>query len=240
MKKERKEVKGNEVKELIKEVKLVVDYEYMCEEIKEKGVEKMDKGVEKMDKGVEKMDKGVEKMDKGVEKMDKGVEKMNKGVEKMDKGVEKMDKGVKEVIKEVKLVIDNEYMSEEIKEKGVKEMNKKEIKEYIKEIEAKRLLLVKKVVEWTESLKPVKNVNIKIKGRYNLLIEKESGKLFLIDKIEGKKLPFDTSLVDKGTKFVFVSILAEKKEEIEKEVEDGKRKYLEGKLQEINKLLDKF
>jgi len=201
MKKERKEVKGNEVKELIKEVKLVVDYEYMCEEIKEKGVEnKMNKEV----KGVEnKMNKEV----KGVEnKMNE-----NKGGNKMNenKGGNKMNEN-----------------------KGGNKMD------IIKEIETKKMLLVTKVVEWTESLKPVKNVNIKVKGRYYPLIEKETGKLFLIDKVQGKKVPFTT--LDDSFKFIISCILAERKEEIEKEVEDGKRKYLEGKLQEINKLLDKF
>ena len=214
MKKERKEVKGNEVKELIKEVKLVVDYEYMCEEIKEKGVEN--------------------KMNKEV----KGVKEMNK---KEVKGNE--NKGVKEVIKEVKLVIDNEY-SEEIKEreevkgnKGGNEM-KESKKELVAEIEAKRGLLMEKVLQWALNLRPVRDIHVKVKGRYYPLIEKESGKLYVIDKVQGKKLPFGT--LEDQMKFVIASVLAERKEQIEKEVEDGKRKYLEGKLQEINKLLDKF
>jgi len=147
--------------------------------------------------------------------MDKGVEKMDKGVEKMDKGVEKMDKGV-----------------EKMKEKGVKEL--------IEEIEEKRGLLVKKVVEWAENLKPVKEVHIKIiKGRYYPLLEKESGKLYLIDRVQGKKVPFDT-LEDQNMKFVVATILAERKEQIEKEVKEDKRKHLEKKLEEINNLLNKF
>jgi len=170
--------------------------------------------------------KELKKEVKGVEKMDKGVEKMDKGVEKMkEKGVEKMkEKGVKEM-----------------KEKGVKEMidMKKESKELIKEIEAKKEMLVKKVVEWAENLKPVKDVHIKIKGRYYPLLEKETGKLYLIDRVQGKKVPFDT-LEDQNMKFVISAVLAERKEQIEKEVKEDKRKYLEGKLKEVDELLNKF
>jgi len=155
----------------------------------------------------------------------KELKKEVKGVEKMEKGVEKMEKGV-----------------EKMKEKGVKEMidMKKESKELIKEIEAKKLLLVEKVLHWVENLNPVKDVHIKIiKGRYYPLLEKETGKLFLIDRVQGKKVPFDT-LEDQKMKFVIISVLAEMKEQIEKEVKEDKRKYLEKKLEEVNNLLNKF
>ena len=140
-----------------------------------------------------------------------------------------------------------EERMEERKEKGVEKMYKggkkmKELKELVEEIKAKRGLLMEKVLQWASNLKPVRDIHVKVKGRYYPLIEKETGKLFLIDKVQGKKVPFDT-LEDQSMKkeqFVFVSILAEKKEEIEKEVEEGKRKYLEGKLEEVNNLLNKF
>ena len=113
----------------------------------------------------------------------------------------------------------------------------KELRELIKEIENKRLLLVEKVLQWAKSLNPVKDIHIKLKGRYYPLLGKD-GKLYLIDKVQGKKIPFDT--LEQNMKIVIVTLLAEKKEEIEKEVEDGKRKYLEGKAAEIDKLLSKF
>jgi len=115
----------------------------------------------------------------------------------------------------------------------------KELRELVREVEAKRLLLIEKVIQWTESLKPVKDVHVKVKGRYYPLIEKETGKLFLIDKVQGKKVPFDT-LKEDHMKFVIVTLLAERKEEIEKEVKEDKRKYLEKKLEEVNNLLNKF
>ena len=153
----------------------------------------------------------------------KELKKEVKGVEKMEKGVEKMEKGV-----------------EKMKEKGVKEMidMKKESKELIKEIEAKKEMLVKKVVEWTENLNPVRDIHVKIKGRYYPLLGKDGGKLFVIDKVEGKKVPFNT--LDDSFKFVIVSVLAERKEQIEKEVKEDKRKFLEKKLEEVNNLLNKF
>ena len=97
---------------------------------------------------------------------------------------------------------------------------------------------MKKVLKWAENLSPVKDKHVKVKGRYYPLIEKETGKLYVIDKVQGKKVPFDT--LDDSFKFVIVSVLAERKEEIEKEVEEDKRKYLERKLEEVNNLLNKF
>jgi len=123
-----------------------------------------------------------------------------------------------------------------IEEKGGKKM--KENKELIEEISSKRLLLMKKVLKWAENLRPVKDKHVKIKGRYYPLLEKETGKLYVIDKVQGKRVPFDT--LDDSFKFVIISVLAERKEEIEKEVEEDKRKYLEGKLKEIDELLNKF
>ncbi len=124
--------------------------------------------------------------------------------------------------------------STKIENKGVKNM-----KELVGEIEAKRLLLMEKVLRWSQSLRSAKDVHVKIKGRYYPLIEKETGKLYLIDKVQGKKVPFDT-LLDQNMKFAISAVLAERKEQIEKEVEEDKRKYLERKLSEIDKLLNKF
>ncbi len=176
------------------------------------------KGVEKMSKEV----KGVEKMSKEV----KGVEKMSKEV----KGVEKMKEN-----KEVKGV---EKMKENKEVKGVEKMTEnKEIKELIEKIETQKMLLVEKVLQWASNLHPVKNIHVKIKGRYYPLLDK-NGKLSVIDKVEGKKIPFDT--LDKNMKFVISAILAERKEEIEKEVKEDKKKYLEEKAAEIDKLLNLF
>ena len=148
--------------------------------------------------------------------------------------------------KEVKKEVGNKKeISKKVEMKEVKEVkenkkggnNMKEVKELIEEIKEKRGLLVKKVVEWAENLKPVRDVHVKVKGRYYPLLGKD-GKLFVIDKVEGKKVPFNT--LDDSFKFVIISVLAERKEEIEKEVKEDKRKYLEGKLKEINNLLNKF
>ena len=79
---------------------------------------------------------------------------------------------------------------------------------------------------------------IRTKGRYYPLLGKD-GKLYLIDKVQNKKIGFN-SLEDQNMKFVILSVLAERKEQIEKEVEEGKKKYLERKLSEIDKLLNKF
>ena len=151
--------------------------------------------------------------------------------------------------KEVKKEVGNKKeISKKVEMKEVKEVkenkkggnNMKEVKEVIKEIETKKLLLIEKVIRWTESLSPVKDVHIKIiKGRYYPLLEKETGKLYLIDRVQGKKVPFDT-LEDQNMKFVVATILAERKEQIEKEVKEDKRKHLEKKLEEINNLLNKF
>jgi hypothetical protein len=126
------------------------------------------------------------------------------------------------------------------KEKGVNNMNKgvDNMNKLVKEIEAKKEMLVKKVVEWAKSLNPIKDIHIKVRGRYYPLLGKD-GKLHVIDKVQGKKIPFDT-LDDNSLKFVIASILAERKEEIEKEVEEEKRKHLEKKAAEIDKLLLKF
>ena len=145
---------------------------------------------------------------------------------------------------------ESKMMKEEVKglKKEEEKMKKKEdkmkkeedkMKELVKEIEEKRILLIEKVVKWGQGLSPLKDVHIKIKGRYYPLIGKETGKLYVIDKVEGKKIPFNT-LEDQKMKYVICTTLAERKEEIEKEVEEGKRKYLEGKLQEVNELLSKF
>ena len=115
----------------------------------------------------------------------------------------------------------------------------KGIKELVGEIEAKKMLLAEKVLKWVQGLNPVKDLHVKIKGRYYPLIEKETSKLYVIDKVEGKKVPFNT-LEDQGMKFVIISVIAERKEQIEKEVEEGKKKYLKEKLSEIDKLLNKF
>lgn len=112
------------------------------------------------------------------------------------------------------------------------------MKELVGEIKEKRLLLAEKVVKWYQSLNPIRDVHVKIKGRYYPLIEK-TGKLSVIDKVKGKKVPFDT-LEDQNMKFVIITVLAERKEEIEKEVEEDKKKYLEKRLQEVNELLKKF
>ena len=157
-------------------------------------------------------------------------------------------KGGNEMSKEVKKEVGNKKeISKKVEMKEVKEVkenkkggnNMKEVKEVIKEIETKKLLLIEKVIQWTESLSPVKDVHIKIKGRYYPLLEKETGKLYLIDRVQGKKVPFDT-LEDQNMKFVISAVLAERKEQIEKEVKEDKRKYLEGKLKEVDELLNKF
>lgn len=114
----------------------------------------------------------------------------------------------------------------------------KEVKELVRELEDKRMLLVETVFKWSQGLNPIKDVHIKIKGRYYPLLEKETSKMYVIDKVQGKKVPFDT--LDQSMKFVIISVLAERKEQIEKEVEEDKKKYLEEKLSEINKLLNKF
>ena len=82
-------------------------------------------------------------------------------------------------------------------------------------------------------------MNGKIKGRYYPLIGKETGKLYVIDKVEGKKIPFNT-LEDQKMKYVICTTLAERKEEIEKEVQEEKKKYLQKKLEEVEDLLNKF
>ena len=144
------------------------------------------------------------------------VGKVEKYKMKEDKGVVKMEKERKE-----------ERMEE-----------RKEVKQLVKEIENKRLLLVETVFKWAQGLSPMKNVHIKIKGRFYPLIEKETGKVCLIDKVQSRKIPFET--LESSMQFITACTLAERKEEIEKEVEEGKRKYLEGKLNEIENLLNKF
>ena len=142
--------------------------------------------------------------------------------------------------KEVKVYFDaSSWQKEEKgnnKKGGVDEM-KEELKEIAGKIEAKKLLLIEKVVKWGQGLNPLRDIHIKLKGRYYPLLGK-NGKLYIIDKVEGKKISFDT--LDKNMQFVICSTLAEKKEEIEKEVQKEKRKYLEGKLKEVNELLNKF
>jgi len=144
---------------------------------------------------------------------------------------------------------ESKMMKEEVKglKKEEDKMKKKEdkmkkeedkMKELVKEIEEKRILLIEKVVRWSQGLSPLKDVHVKIKGRYYPLIGKETGKLYVIDKVEGKKISFDA--LDKGMQFVICSTLAERKEEIEKEVKEEQRKYLEKRIDEINKLLNKF
>jgi hypothetical protein len=141
------------------------------------------------------------------------------------KGVEKMkEKGVKEM---------KEKGVKEMKEKGVKEM-----KELAKEIETKKNILIEKVVKWAQGLCPIKDLHLKIKGRYYPLLGKETGKIYVIDKVQSSKLPFNS--LEQDMQFVIASILAERKEEIEKEVEEEKRKHLEKKAAEIDKLLLKF
>ena len=208
MKKERKEVK-----ELIKEVKLVIDNEYMSEEIKEREEVKGNKGGNEMKESKELVE-----------------EVEAKRSSESEKGGSKV-KESKELVEEVEAKRSSENR------KGGNEM-KESKKELVAEIEAKRGLLMEKVLQWALNLRPVRDIHVKVKGRYYPLIEKESGKLYVIDKVQGKKLPFGT--LEDQMKFVIASVLAERKEEIEKEVEDGKRKYLEGRLQEINKLLEKF
>ena len=146
--------------------------------------------------------------------------------------------------KEVKVYFDaSSWQKEEKgnnKKGGVDEMkeNKKELKELIREVENSKNLLVETVFKWVQSLCPVRDVHVKLKGRYYPFIEKESSKLFVIDKLKGAKVPFNA--LDQNMQFVICSTLAEKKEEIEKEVQKEKRKYLEGKLKEVNELLNKF
>ena len=145
---------------------------------------------------------------------------------------------------------ESKMMKEEVKglKKEEDKMKKKEdkmkkeedkMKELVKEIEEKRILLIEKVVRWSQGLSPLKDVHVKIKGRYYPLIGKETGKLYIIDKVEGKKISFNT-LEDQKMKYVIISVLAERKEEIEKEVEEEQKKYLQKKLEEVNKLLNKF
>ncbi len=104
-------------------------------------------------------------------------------------------------------------------------------------MEAKRLLLIETVFKWSQSLNPIRDVRVKIRGRYYPLLGKD-GKLSLIDKVQSRKIPFNT--LDQNMKFVIATVLAERKEEIEKEVEEDKKKYLEKRLQEVNELLNKF
>ena len=118
-----------------------------------------------------------------------------------------------------------------------KEENK--MKELVKEIEAKRMLLIEKVIKWCQSLNPIKDLHLKEKGRFYPLIGKETGKLYVIDKVEGKKIPFNT-LEDRKMMYVICTTLAERNEEIKKEVQEEKRKYLEKKLEEVEDLLNKF
>ncbi len=124
--------------------------------------------------------------------------------------------------------------------KGVDKMkeNKKELKELVREVEAKRLLLAEKVLKWSQSLNPIRDVHVKIKGRYYPLIEKETSRLYVIDKVRGKKIPFNT--LEQNMKYVILSVLAERKEQIEKEVQEEKKKYLQKKLEEVEDLLNKF
>ena len=178
------------------------------------------------------------------EKESEGGDKMKESEELVEeieaKRSSESEKGGSKVKESKELVEEVEAKRSSENRKGGKKM--KELKELVEEIKAKRGLLMEKVLQWASNLKPVRDIHVKVKGRYYPLIEKETGKLFLIDKVQGKKVPFDT-LEDQSMKkeqFVFVSILAEKKEEIEKEVEEGKRKYLEGKLEEVNNLLNKF
>ena len=149
---------------------------------------------------------------KGVEEME--VKKNKREVKEIEnkKGVDKMDKGVDKM------------------DKGVKEL--------VSKVEEKRVLLIQTVVKWAQTLCPIKSLHVKIKGRYYPLLEKETGKLSVIDKVQGKKVSFET--LDRNMKFVIASILAERKEQIEKEVEEDKRKYLEKKISEIDELLNKF
>lgn len=144
---------------------------------------------------------------------------------------------MKEINKGIKEVKENKR---EVKELigGCKMKENKEVKELVRELEDKRMLLVETVFKWSQGLNPIKDVHIKIKGRYYPLLEKETSKMYVIDKVQGKKVPFDT--LDQSMKFVIISVLAERKEQIEKEVEEDKKKYLEEKLSEINKLLNKF
>ena len=137
---------------------------------------------------------------------------------------------------------ENKEVKENKREVKGNNENKKggcKMKELVKEIEEKRILLIEKVVKWGQGLSPLKDVHIKIKGRYYPLIGKETGKLYIIDKVEGKKIPFNT-LEDQKMMYVICTTLAERKEEIEKEVEEDKKKYLEKKLNEIENLLNKF
>ena len=141
------------------------------------------------------------------------------------KGVVKMEKERKE--------IENEKGGCKMKEKeGIKE-----VKELVKEVEERKRLLVETVFKWSQSLNPIRDIHVKIRGRYYPLLGKD-GKLYVIDKVEGKKVPFDT--LDKSLKYVIICVLAERKEEIEKEVQEDKRKYLEKKLEAIDELLKKF
>jgi len=138
---------------------------------------------------------------------------------------------------------ESKMKKEEVKglKKEEDKMKKKEdkMKELVKEIEEKRILLIEKVVKWAQGLCPIKDLHIKIKGRYYPLIGKETGKLYLIDKVKGKKVPFDT-LEDQKMMYVICTTLAERKEEIEKEVQEEKKKYLQKKLEAIDELLSKF
>lgn len=138
-------------------------------------------------------------------------------------------------VKEKKMKIEKVEKREQ-NQKG--EVEKMEVKQLVKEIETKKVILMEEVFRWSQSLSPVKDVHVKLKGRYYPLIEKETGKLSVIDKVQGKKLSFNS--LDQNMKFAISAVLAERKEEIEKEVEEGKKKFLEKKLEEIDKLLSKF
>jgi|GEM_PF-6884636 len=145
---------------------------------------------------------------------------------------------MKEEVKKNKREIGGDEMKEEVK-KNKREKEEGKMMELVKEIEEKRILLMEKVIRWSQGLSPLKDVHVKIKGRYYPLIEKTTGKLYIIDKVEGKKISFNT-LEDQKMKYVIISVLAERKEEIEKEVEEGKKKYLQKKLEEVEDLLNKF
>ena len=155
------------------------------------------------------------------------------------------EKEVKEVKKNENKGVKNMSEIKEVKKnenKGIKELeggNKMEEinKELVREIEKKKVILMEKVMKWVQTLNPIKDLHIKEKGRYYPMIEK-TGKLSLIDKVQSRKIPFNT--LDQNMKFVILSVLAERKEEIEKEVEEDKKKYLEKKLNEIENLLNKF
>ena len=164
---------------------------------------------------------------------------MKKEEEKIMKKEE--SKMMKEEVKGLKKEEEKMKKKEDKMKKEEDKMKKEEdkMKELVKEIEEKRILLIEKVVKWGQGLSPLKDVHVKIKGRYYPLIGKETGKLYIIDKVEGKKIPFNT-LEDQKMKYVICTTLAERKEEIEKEVQEEKKKYLQKKLEEVEDLLNKF